>query len=207
MQGTIGISVSFAGALVAIRLANISTQIIEKEKYREDSKMYFDVISESLSPYRSLVNCVNDLYLQSANLSDQIKSSVVKQDDTVNINDLCESITTTATTHLKDMIASLQEIQNNTFFYALWLMITDKRFKNSDLIASGGVRSSGDFRQSKSYLVEDLSTLIILLQSALKKLEGVKLTHNDLKLFNRLARSVEALGKSMGYQPNEKKPS
>ncbi|WP_316738499.1 hypothetical protein [Pedobacter aquatilis] len=196
IQGTLGVAVSFAGALVAIKLARISTLLIEKEKAREDNKSYNEIISAALTPFRTLSNTITELYLNSADF-DHVFSDVLRypseseSQKPISNLDLVE-ISRLLDNHLRDMISALENIQKDTFSYALWLMRSNYNAKAGKFIERGGssgfnVSDTGEMGHANvSFLADDITHTLSNLKLLQKNFRQAGVNDEDIQLVKKM---------------------
>jgi hypothetical protein len=140
LQGTLGIAVSLAGAIVAIRLARLGTLIIEKEKQREDSKFYHDVINNSLEPIKKLASSIQDFYFicKSYDYILRLGPKDLDSIDDKNLEKELKNMKEHIARALDNMVCAINEITANNYANAFWLSVSDNRLINNSLLLHGG---------------------------------------------------------------------
>lgn len=170
LQGTLGIAVSLAGAIVAVRLATISMIIVEKEKQREESKLFHEIVENSIRPIRDLSISIQELY----NVSFAFKYLFTLSKDSgrilndTKINADLANLRNEVISVLEKMILAVQDMSHNIYSSALWISVTDKRLSEGTMLLKGGAARSSNNRersQENGYLIEDLNMVGTMLKT------------------------------------------
>lgn len=195
LQGTIGVSISLAGAIVAIRLANLSIMIIEREKKREDSKFFHEIINEAILPIKKLTNSFQDLHFNSRRYEQLINISDknLKTMDPEILDFELQKMKIEVAGSLEKIIIAIKELSESQYAYSFWLYLTGKRLKNKSLLVTGGgARDSVDKNNRRSsqwenqkgvtFMIEDLNFLHNSLSRVYERFLNTNLNMSDLKI-------------------------
>lgn len=148
LQGSIGVAVSLAGAIVAIRIANLGTDIVEREVRRDDLVKFNEILMETTTPFKELANSLTNFFVSAKMLNNKIKELVNKTlnnpdyDSKETVEKLVSPMLSFDEEFQSAMIKSIEEIANrlsditkSPYSFYLWKYITNKRktqFKNHE---------------------------------------------------------------------------
>lgn len=190
LQGSIGIAVSLAGSIVAIRIANLGTEIVKREVKRDDFVKFNEVLQQTINPFKDLVDTISYLFLKAKTLNSNVRQLI---DETLNNKEYEKlgemeklvNLNLPFDNHFKNEIAesidalatSLENITKSPFSFYLWKFIANRRsdqFKNIETL------SLTDFPYDKIEFDRELFDLIQILRVRASLMRQTEIIKKDI---------------------------